>query len=407
MNHELIKLISNRYISRYARRGFINFVWWFAIVSIVLGVVALIISLSVLEGFHSALRENAIRFTSHIKIFTFDKNLVFNSSDIVKKLQERVSEIKEVYPVVEKEAVLKYKNYVDGVLLRALDENTLAKILDLELNISTDELLNQDGIIVGKMLATKFGLKIGDTAVLVSLGENTDPTTTLPKFFKVKVLGFYESGMAKYDELITFIPKHYFLNIFGLPKDVATSFDVFIGDITKINSVANKLEEELGYPYYCYTFYDLHSSIFAWIELQKEPIPLVLSLITIVAVFNVVTFLLINVIDKTKSIAVLKTLGLKRKEILLIFLRISLKIATIGTAIGVGIALCFSLLQKYFKFIHLNSEIYYLNVLPISISIEHYAIVVAFTFFVTILSSLLPSLFASNMKPVEALNFAK
>ena len=408
MNFEAVKYIVRKFYSKTARKGFAKFAWWASIVSIVLGVVALIISISILDGFQSAIQQNAVRFTSHIKVFTYDRRPFDKADSIVRNLVRVVPEISSAYPVVSSEIIVRYKNFVEGISLQSLNPVKISNLR--EIIISSERIkgeISSEGIILGKMLANKIGAKIGDTVVVLKIDFNEAGNEFHPYFFKFPVIGLFESGMAKYDDVFAFADEELIKKINKYSTSSANSIEIYLKDISKIDSVVNRIESVLGYPFYCFTFYDLHSSIFAWIELQKEPIPIVLSLITIVAVFNVATFLLINIVEKTKDIGILSTLGLKPRDIVMVFLTIGYKIALLGSIIGSIISLLFSLLQKYFKIIHLDSKIYYFDSLPISIELKTYVIVLFFTFLVTFFAAFIPSLIASRLKPVDVLRFAK
>lgn len=409
MNLNLLNFLVKRYSRTKTRSGFVNFAWWSSLVSIILGVVALIISLAILDGFDSMLRTNAIRFTSHIRLLTFNRSPIRNTHEIQNKLLSNIPEIIMAVPTIEKEVLIKYRDAFDGVLLKAfLPYDNLPELEGLvrygKQRFSSAE---SNEIILGKMLADKIGTNVGDSIVLATAKTMNQDGLAFPTYRKFKVIGFYESGMAKYDGLVVYVPYRSAAKFSGFDSLSATSFDIFIKDITKINSIANRIEEFLGYPFFCFTFYELHSSIFAWIELQKEPIPIVLSLITIVAVFNIVTFLLINIVEKTKSIGILVTLGMKQREIVALFIQYGLKIVVLGTFIGSLLAFLFCIIQKEYRIIHLDSKIYYLNALPIDISLSHYLIVAGFTFSIGLASAIIPSVIASKIKPVQALRFIK
>lgn len=408
MNFETINFIFRKFISKENRRGFANFAYWASFVSIVLGVIALVVSISILDGFQIAIQENAVRFTSHIKVFTFDRKPFTKADSIVDNLQKKIPEILAAYPVVSSVIILRYKNAVEGISLQSLDPQKINNLRKIETLGSRNNLnLKTEGIILGRMLANRMGINVGDSVVLLHINFNEGSREFCPEFFKVKVIGFFESGMAKYDDVFAYANYETVMKINRLRASDANSIEIYLKDIAKVDSVVKKVEAVLGYPFYCFSFYDLHSSIFAWIELQKKPIPIVLSLITIVAVFNVATFLLINVVEKTKDIGILSVLGLRPLEIVVIFLRIGYKISFLGIFIGVVISLAFTFLQKSFKIIRLDSKVYYFDTLPISFNIETYCLVIFFTLVVTFVSAIIPSIIASRLKPVDVLRFAK
>lgn len=407
MSLNAVKFIAKEYASASRRKGFVGFVWWASVVSITLGVIALTLSLSILDGFYNAIEENAVRFTSHIKIFTFNRKTVDDPKEVGKKILASVAGVKFVFPSISKEALLKTKSFVEGITLQSLHTKN---IQGLEIfGISKNNLLSTefDGIVLGRMLANRLGIKLGDTVVIVSFAGTDSALVPSTKLAKVNVAGIFESGMAKYDDLVVFSGNRTISKLLGDQSLNINTFDIYVDDIKNVDKISKVIEERLGYPFFCFTYYDLHSSIFAWIELQKQPIPLVLSLITIVAVFNVVTFLLINIVEKTKSIGILLTLGLNSRYIVLIFLRLAFKITLTGLFLGISISLLFSFLQKEFQIIHLDPKVYFFSALPITISINHYFIVAAFTLLLSFAVSVIPSVIASKIKPVEAIRFIK
>ncbi|MGC8747268.1 MAG: ABC transporter permease [Candidatus Kapaibacteriota bacterium] len=405
MNFDAVKFIVEKYSSKDGRKGFVNFVWWAAVVSISIGVVALVISTSVLDGFQNAIQENAIRFTSHIKVLTFKRQPIVDVEQIVRKINS-VEGVEAAFPSVEKEILIRTKTAVDGVVLQSLHMRKIESLQKIEFN-KEQNLSQINGVIIGRMLAERLSLNIGDSVLLMSISVQDSIGFTKTRFLKTIVAGVFESGMAKYDDLFVYANSNVLEKLDADTNNYSNSIDVYVDDITQIDSIAKRIEFVLGYPFYCLTYYDLHSSIFAWIELQKEPIPIVLSLITIVAIFNVVTFLLVNVVEKTKSIGILSSIGLTTKEITLVFLQMGMKIALIGLGIGVGISLLFSILQKYYSIIRLDSKIYYFSSLPVDISALNYILVTCFTLFLTLLSSLIPSLIAARINPVNTIRFIK
>jgi lipoprotein-releasing system permease protein len=408
MNFIAVKFVDKKYSSPSNREGFVDFVWWAGVVSISVGVIALILSLSILDGFYNAIKENAIRFASHIKVYTFNRKAIYNPETIVNKITGQVQNVESAYPSINREVLLRTKKTIEGISLQSLNKKIIENLRKIELGVlSINFERDFNGLLIGKMLAERLNLNVGDSVVLVSINVNDSSALPQPKFLKTTVSGLFESGMAKYDDLFVFASERLFYKLLGDSTSLANSIDVYVKNLDKINETTQQIETVLGYPYYCFTFYDLHSSIFAWIELQKEPIPIVLSLITIVAIFNVITFLLVTIVEKTKSIGILATIGMTSKEIALIFLRLGLKIAFIGLAIGVSISLVFSLLQKQFHIIHLDSKVYFFSTLPITISFENYMLVCIFTLLLTFVVCLIPSLIATKINPVNAIRFIK
>jgi lipoprotein-releasing system permease protein len=190
-----------------------------------------------------------------------------------------------------------------------------------------------------------------------------------------------------------------------MPDNSAASVDIMLYDINTAAYVSKKMNLSLGYPYYAYTVFDLHSAIFAWIELQKAPIPLVLGLISIVAVFNIVTILLITVVEKTHSIGILRALGMPRNNIIRIFIIQGLSIGLVGTLLGCGIGLTVGLIQQHYQIFKLHGEIYFLDTLPVRFEAWHFITVISVSLVLSFLATLIPAFIAARIQPIRAIRF--
>jgi len=407
MSYDLIKFIASRLSQSNKRKGLFSFARFVAFGSIMLGTIALIISLSVLSGYEKLLSENAIKFTSHITVTSFNRKPLPNYNKYISYLKSEFPVIQAVAPVIQRESLIRSKSFIEGVLIKGVKSSY--DITHIGENIIegsfrfSDEMGKQ--IVIGKRLAAKLSVHIGDSVVVYAMRESQFSQLNYPDIDKFRITGIYETGMAKYDDMIVFIPYQTAAYSFKMPANSATLYEIVLKDITNIAVVSEKIEESLGYPHYCNTVFELHSSIFAWIELQKQPIPLVLGLITIVAVFNILTILLITVIEKTYSIGILNALGLPRKSIMKIFILKGMTLGLSGTLSGSLCALIFSLIQLNYKIIRLKGEIYFLDALPIEINVWHYVTVITITLVMSFIATLIPSYFASKANPIRAIHF--
>ena len=407
MNFNLIKYISRRISQSAKRQRFLNFSRMVAFISVMLGSIALLISLSVLSGFDRALHDKAIRFTSHIKLFAYNRQALTNYRRTMEEVKFKFPEIKGIAPVIEREGLIRSKSYIEGIVIRGIKPEL--DITNQRENIIAGEFGFSDSsakeIIIGKRLADKLGVNIGDSVVIYAMREQMSGSMTYPDISKFKIKSIYQTNMAKYDDMIIYIPFLTAANIFRIPPGATLSFDIMLKDVSHVNQVLKGLEQELGYPYYGLTVYDIHGSMFAWIALQKEPIPIVLGLISIVAVFNILTILLVTVVEKTKTIGILRTLGLGDKEILSVFIFQGIKIGLAGALAGSFIALVFCLLQQNFGIIHLPGDIYFIDKLPVSINPVHYIIVIGTIILLSFLATLIPAFIAVRIKTINALKF--
>ena len=190
-----------------------------------------------------------------------------------------------------------------------------------------------------------------------------------------------------------------------MPENTATYFEVYINNINNVDNVVLKLEDDLGYPFFPISYYDMNQSIFAWIELQKEPIPIVLAIISLVAILNIITTLIITVVEKTRSIGVLQTLGLKRSNLIKIFVFQGIRTTILGSIVGCILALILCILQITFGIIKLDSSIYFLDSLPIKLEFWYFAVIIGTTTLLALFASFIPARIATKITPLQAIKF--
>jgi lipoprotein-releasing system permease protein len=411
MKYQLITFIARRLTQSFKKERFIRFTKGVALVSVMLGSMALIIALSVLEGFDNSLRENAAKFTSHIQFKTVRRQPFNADQPKFKNLTNAIPMVKAASPSIEREGLVRAFKTVEGVYIRGIDP--LNEITGLKNNVvegkfefPSDTALH---VIVGKKLARKLGITLGDSVLLTTLSEeaNLEDSSEIPApvFEYFTVSGIYETGMAQYDDVYMYVPFKTASRIFQFPENSATSYDVVLKNVNDAPEALRQIEDYVGYPFYGLTIFEIHGSMFAWIELQKQPIPIVLGLISIVAVFNVLTTLLISVVEKTHTIGILRSLGMPSGGILKIFVIQGISIGLVGTLAGCALGFMLCWLQDTFHIIRLQGEIYYLDTLPVAFKSIHYIIVITTSLLLSFLATLIPAWIAIRISPTRALVF--
>ena len=401
----LTSLIAKKFISSKKNSKFFSFISFISILGIALGVGVVIISLTILDGFEAVVSEKIVNFQSHIYVNSFgDKNLPES-----KKIEDFIkstcgSSFGSITPIISKLGIIRSKRGSEGITITGIPAGynpgigQYVKKGNFDLNDTTS-------VIIGKKLAEKLSISVGERITLFSLKKDAIPSLANPPAIEqFYVKGIYSSGMAEYDDRNIFINIKAAKEFFEM-QDQISGYNIRLNDISKIDTVANHLTADLHYPYYTRTIYQMHSAIFTWIDLQKKPIPLILTLIILVAVFNIVGTLLMFVLEKTSEIGILKTLGMKRKSIIKIFLYNGLYISFIGIAIGNGAALILSLIQQKFNIITLPDTVYFLSSVPISIKLFNYVLVSSLAFILSFAASILPSYIAAKIKPISAIRF--
>ena len=397
--------ISTRYILSNKDSRLLNLISVITIVGIALGVATLIIALSVLKGFERTLTQKITDFDSHIKITSFKDVLPEYESYLNKISSELNGHIDFISPFVSKLAIISSKNRKEGINIigilpgKAADKeksNLIAGIFDLK---------ESKSIIIGKTLATKLLVKVGDKVTLFALRNDKIPSMEeLPNIEQFYISGIFESGMAEYDDLIGYTNLYSAQNLFSLQSSI-NGIDIKLKSRSKIDSLANFIRRESRYPYRVKTIFEIHRNIFTWIDLQKEPIPIILGLIILVAVFNIISALLMLVLEKTNAIGIIKSLGAKGKQIIRIFIYQGIYLSILGILAGNFLAWLLMFIQIELNIIKVPSSVYFVTRVPIEMTLDTFLLVSSVTFVLAIIASLIPSYFASRINPVTALRF--
>jgi lipoprotein-releasing system permease protein len=376
--------LAHRFGTSLKKRGFIAFTRIVAILSIAIGCMALLLSMAILDGFKQALEDNAVKFTAHIRVQSFN-------GDIPPPMPEHLIKhpaIASFEIALQKEGLLRKRGGdIDGILLKGIDDET-------------------EFIARPKELRKSMGFQVADTAIITSMipdpGGSSIP---LPVTMKAKIRGLFKTGMSQYDELYVFLPRMTLSQLLGTSTDAKSHYELMVKPGFDINAIGTKIQDQVPYPLFVQTVYDLHAGMFHWIELQKEPIPIVLSLIGIVAIMNILTSLLIIVIEKTRSIGVLKSLGMKQFSIMTIFSLQGIALGIIGITIGClgSFALC--TIQQNYGIITLNADLYFIDILPVTMKAWHYYLVGGSALALSLFATIIPAFVASRISPTKAMLF--
>lgn len=396
-------IAKNFILSRKDSR-FINLISTISIIGIALGVATLIIAVSVLKGFEQTITNKVIDFDSHIKITSY-RTILPDYHKTLPWLESQLANYKpEITPFAAKLVIVSFKKKKEGINLIGLGLDKGKPFLVRNL-VSGGYTLSNNSILIGKKLADKLFLKVGDKITIFALRNDEVPSpNNLPNIEKFTVTGIFESGMTEYDDTYAYTSLESAQKLFALGDNI-TGYNIKLRDISKIDSLTIMLAKGLRYPHYVRSVYQLHRNIFTWIELQKKPIPIVLALIILVAVFNIVGTLLMIVLEKTRAVGILKTLGSRRKQIITIFLINGSIIGVVGIGFGSFFGYLLMFIQEEFNIITLPSSVYFMSRVPFLITADTFILIALITFLLCILASIIPSYIASKIKPVNALRF--
>ena len=406
MNLSFIRFLSKRFALSGKRKRFLNFSRGVAYISVTLGVMALIVSLAVLDGFEKMLMDNAVKFTSHNTVRRFDSKPFEIDSLLMKSIKSSGDVIKAV-PIIEREGLIRAGKSVEGVLMRASDDdsglesirdNIVAGQFGFESNQSND-------VIIGKRLARKMNVAVSDTVILYAVSAKELGGMNYPDISKFRVSGIYETGMAEYDDIYIYMSYGAASSFFKLPADNYSKIEIILNDPSSADQYKQILQESIPYQFYVYSIFDIHSNLFSWIEIQKAPIPLVLGLISLVAVLNIVTILLITVVEKTSAIGILRAIGMNNKGIMSVFVLQGFTVGAAGTISGCLLGFVLLFLQQTFNIITLKGEIYFLDSVPVDMSIWHFVVVGGISLFMSLGATIVPSYIAVKVNTISAIRY--
>jgi len=400
--------IGLRYLRARRRRRSISVNTAISIAGVALGVMALIIVLSVMSGFHEELKKKILGVNAHLIVLNYGgkiKDYEVLTEEIVK-----VKGVKHSAPFIYGQAMLSFGRGARGVVVRGIEPELEVRATDILKNLKEGSVtaLTKDekipGIILGRELSRSLGLFIGDEVTVISPFGSIGPLGMLPKMKNFRVVGIFEIGMFEYDANLAYISLKSAQEFFDMIGEV-TGIEVRVDNIYRVKEVAEEIQKGLDFPYYTMDWIQLNRNLFAALQLEKIVMFIILILIVLVASFNIVSTLVMIVIEKAREIAILKAMGATSKGIMTIFMIQGLVIGVVGTVLGLigGYGACY-LLATY-KFISLPADVYYLSYLPVKMNVFDFIIVSASAILISFLATLYPSWQASRLNPVEPLRY--
>jgi len=405
---KLEKEVTLRYLKTRKKDGFLNIISIFSFIGISLGVAVLIIVMSVMNGFRTELVEKIIGFNAHAVVKPYDLPI---SKENLKNIELKTLSNKLLFSN-SSEGVLINKDYTKGLQLRGYSINGFEE-LDIvkNQNFYGNRKLISKFISIGKELSINFNINIGDKVLIMSPSGVQTIVGNLPKQEAYIVDSIFDSGLADFDQNIAFINIKDLENLFDLDES-ERFLEIYLKDPKKIDFAKKKLKEIFNQEY-IYTWSDLNKSLFSALKVERNVMFIILSLIIIVAAFNIISGLTILVKNKTKEIAILKSIGVQNKSIVKIFFMVGFLIGTIATFFGILLGVLFStyienirqLLSNIFNISLFPEEIYFLSKMPSEINMYSIFVIAICSIIITSIVSIYPAIKASKLDPVKALKY--
>lgn len=424
MSYELF--VSLRYLRAKRKQVFVSIITFISIAGIFLGVAALIIVLAVMNGFENDLRNKILGINSHIVLMQYS-GAIRDYPKIMKDI-EQIDGVVASTPFIYTQAMLKNGGRTGGIVLRGMSTDSAPKVINLGRmqEGSLDNLLekhrrtlnlNQEnselpGIVIGKELAKNMGLFLFETVNIISPMGIATPMGMIPRMKKFVVVGIFDSGFYEYDSTLAYLSLKDCQEFLNMGEQV-TGIEIKVTDIYKADVIAKAIEKKLGFPYWARNWMEMNKNLFSALKLEKRVMFIILSLIVLVAAFNIITTLIMVVMEKSKDIAILKSMGATSKSIMKIFIIQGVTIGAVGTLLGCigGLSVAFNLekislfVEKIFGFKILPGDVYYLSQLPSQVNYVDVLIIVIGTMLICFLSTIYPSRRASSLDPAEALRY--
>ena len=404
----LEKEITFRFLKARKKDGFLNVISIFSFIGIGLGVAVLIIVMSVMNGFRTELINKIVGFNPHMTVDPYQNKIETN------KINQNLKNIsKDLILSNSGEAIIIKKNTSKGILLRGYKDTDYSKlkIFQNELFQGNNEILSKNYISIGKELSFTLNLDIGDNITLMSSVGVESIIGSLPKQKTFLVSSIFESGMAEFDNNIAFINLETLEEFFDLDQD-ERNLEIYLDNPQNIDH--QKTIAQSNFPNdFVYTWSDMNSSLFSALKVERNVMFIILSLIIIVAAFNIISGLTILVKNKTREIAILKSIGVLNKSIVKIFFLIGVIIGSSATIFGIILGVTFSMyvenlrlfLSSAFNISLFPEEIYFLSSMPSEINLFSIFIISMCSIFITIIVSIFPALKAAKLDPIKALKY--
>ncbi|OPX20290.1 MAG: ABC transporter permease [Desulfobacca sp. 4484_104] len=404
------RFVALRYLKAKRKQTFISLITFISIAGVTVGVMALIVVIGVMTGFDHDLKKKILSVNPHIILLRQGSSIV--DYDRVAAQVQSIPGVVSAQPFIYTQVMFSGPGNISGGILRGLDLKVIAQggppALEVQEGsfptLATTAPDDLPLIAIGNQLAKNLGVWVGSPIKIISPLGTLTPMGRVPRAKRFQVGAIFHSGMFEFDSTLAYasIPKvQEFLGM----TDKVTGIEIRVQDIYHANKLAAIIQEKLGAPYFTRDWMQTNRSLFSALKLEKIAMFIILTLIVLVAAFNIASTLIMIVMEKTKDIAILKSMGATRQSIMRIFMLEGMIIGVVGTVLGLtlGFGLC-ALLRRY-EFIKLPSDVYYISTLPVKLQGWDIAWITGAALLISFIATLYPSWQASRLDPVEAIRY--
>jgi lipoprotein-releasing system permease protein len=398
--------VAVRYLRAKRKQAVISLITLISVVGVAAGVAALIIALAITAGFREDLQKKLLGAQAHVSILLKDRARGINDYMRITKEVEQVPGVVFAAPAVYQKVLLASETQSNGVILKGIIPEMESRLSALSQNMVEGSLddFKEDSVIIGKELAKTLGTFVGDRLRVTSLGTRVTPLGLVPKFRALQVKGIFESGLYDYDNSWVYIPLDTAQRLIGI-SDVANVIEVKVNDIYQAQAIGKKIVERVGNDFDFTDWMTMNQTIFQALSLERLVTFITIGLIVLVAALNIVATLIMMVLEKTRDIAILMSMGATNENIRRIFIFQGVIIGVVGTVFGVIIGQIACYFADKYHLIRLAPEVYTIAYVPFKASPLDAAIVATAAILISFLATLYPSAAAAKLLPVEALRY--
>ncbi|VEN73177.1 Lipoprotein-releasing system transmembrane subunit LolC [Candidatus Desulfarcum epimagneticum] len=400
--------VGRRYMKAKQKQTFISLITVLSTAGVAVGVMALIVVIAVMSGFEADLKSRILGGQSHISLTRYGRP--FDNHEKVIEIVESVEGVEAATPFIYTQVMLKTPMGLSGAVLRGIDPESSGRVLKTLGGISFEEDAGgeagpEPGIVLGSELAGNLGISKGDVLYVISSRGALSPVGHVPAMKRFRVAGFFKSGLYEFDGSFAYIHLHQAQNIMRMPGRVS-GVDIRVSDIYQAKEISKKIDEALGFSYFTRDWMEMNQSLFSALKIEKTAMFVILTLIILVAAFNIASALIMMVMEKTRDIAILKAMGAPNKSIRRIFVFRGMATGLIGSVTGMGLGFLLCGILKRYKIFELPGEVYYFSTkLPVKLEMTDVALIMVSAVLICFLATLYPSHKASELDPVEAVRY--